>query len=337
MGSYLSSYLRASWRAIACFAALMLSMHAVLYLSVPLRAVWSEVLYLDLLLCAMALGFLCYGFAHYRSRHRQLFEALQSGAPLLPTLAAAPSAEDVRILSACIRAEARRSGEDHTTLLLALREQQDALTSWAHEVKTPLSVMRLILSREEAAPVERDLGAQLDRVESQLRGVLHQERLRHLDQSIGMTGLDVPGLLRAAIARSAPLMQGRSLEVALDAPAVEAMGDEQCAAYILDQLLTNAAKYAPEGSTVRVCARQARQAAALSIINLGEIGASQIGRVFDKGFSGGGERASGMGLYYARQTAVALGGALQVNSEAGETCFTLSLPRFQTYLAPASH
>lgn len=336
MGSYLSSYLRATWRMAASFALLLLAMHLVLFLSMPLRAVWNEVVYLDLLLGTMTLGFYGYGFASYRSRYRKIAQALDANELLLPAVEGAASAEDTRILGQCVRAEAARSEAERIRLLAELCEQREMLTSWAHEVKTPLSVCRLILAREEAEPVRQPLEEQLRRVELQIRSVMHAERLRHLDQSVLMQKLDVPGIIRAAIARCAPLMQARAMEIALEAQPVHAMGDEQCAAYILDQLLTNAAKYAPEGSKIRVFSAQRDQIAEIAVANAGVIESHRIERLFDKGFSCGEERASGMGLYYARQTAIALSGRLSVKSREGETVFTLALPQFQAYLQPAS-
>lgn len=338
MGSCLRSYLRASWRAVACFAALMLALHLVLVLSVPLRGAWAEIGYLDLILCALGFGCYLYGFAHYRSRYRRIAAALLAGEPLPPALSEA--AEDVRVLSLCVRAEASRADAARSRLEAELREQRELLGSWAHEVKTPLAVCRLVLSREQAAPVRQPMEQQLSRIESQVSGVLHAERLRHLSQSLSMGRLDVPGLLRAAISRAAPLFQARALAVELEADPIDAMGDESCVGYILDQLLGNAAKYAPQGSTVRVSANRA----GIAVANEGEIPAHQIGRLFDKGFfgdgggSGGDARASGMGLYYARQTADALGGRLTVESTpgGGETTFTLALPAFQDYIRPAS-
>lgn len=335
MGSYLISYLKATWRMLACFAALMGAMNLVLALSIPIREAWSEVGYLDLLLLVMAAAAYGYGFMHYRSRHRKIWQALQTNESLVPALEPNARAEDMRILSDCICHEADLTESQRLKLESELREQRDILTCWAHDVKTPLAVCSLILEKPQAEQVRQPIREQLSRIEAQVSGVLHAERLRHLDQSLGMVRMNMPGLLRAAIARSAALMQARLLELMLDAPAVEAMGDEQCVSYIMDQMLTNAAKYAPEGSQVDVKLLQTPHCAQLIVTNGGTpIEQQHIGRVFDKGFSG--EQGSGMGLYYAQQTAQALGGRIIAQSDEQGTSFTLELPRFQEYLAPAS-
>lgn len=312
-------------------------LHGVLYVSVPLRAAWNEVAYLDLLLVLPALACYGYGFWRYRSRYRQIGQALLEDIDPQTAPSLTSSGEDVRILALCLHAQTHRNESERGALQCELREQRDLLASWAHEVKTPLSVCQLILSRNEAEPVRSQLLEQLERIESQIRILLHVERLRHLDQSLIMQRLAVPDVLRAAIARSAPMMQARGLELELDAPPVEAMGDEQCVDYILDQLLTNVAKYAPEGSSIGLRAQQSEKTALLSVANAGEIPQQHILRVFDKGFSGARSdaRSSGMGLYYAQQTALAQGGCIRVTSEAGQTIFTLELPRFQSYLRPA--
>lgn len=344
MASFLISYLRAGWRVLASFALGMLALHLVLFLSVPLRQAWAEIAYLDLLLAALGAGLWLIGLMRYRSRYRYIRQALAGDGPVADALDDRPRAEDVRILTECIRREVGLAQARHARLEAELREQRNLLALWAHEVKTPLAVCRLILSREEAEPVRNPLAAELRRIEAQVSTVLHAERLRHLEQSVVMRKLPLSPLLRAAVARNAELLRARSLEVELEmgpgAPDAAAMGDEQGAGYILDQLLTNAAKYAPEGGAVRLSA-DCGDKASIRVSNAGAgIPEQDLARVFDKGFTGELGRAapgaSGMGLYYARQTARALGGRLSVSSRPGETTFTLELPVFQAYLSPAS-
>lgn len=341
MGCSIRSYLRASWRALVAFVLCMLALQLVLFLSVPLRSVWAEALYLDLLLAALAAACYVYGFLHHRSRYRRLRKALEDGGEVAPALDGRSRAEDVRILDACVRREAALGEEKRAALQRQLRDQQAELARWAHEVKTPVAVCRLILERTEAEPIRAPLGRQLERVEAQVAHVLQGERLRGLEQSLRMARLNAEKLLREAISRAAPLLRARGLEVELEAPDVAAMGDEQCASYVLDQLITNAAKYAPEGSLIRVRAEEGDRVIRLSVQDQGPgIPVQDARRVFDMGYSGeqrGHAQSSGMGLYYAKKTAEALGGRLTLDTDPGGSTFTLELPKLQDYLAPAAN
>lgn len=338
MASWIRSYFRYTWKMLCAGACLLGIFHLVLALSVPLRPIWMEVAYLDLLLLSLGAAFYGFGFMHYRSRYRQIIQRL-STEEALGTVMDGSRGEDVRILAKCLRHDALLYEAREAALNANLQDQRDALTRWAHDVKTPLSVCALILERPEAEPVRAPLTRELSRIRGQVNHVLHVERLSHLHESLRLASLHVPALFRAAVLRAAPLLQARGLEVEIEAPPVEAMGDEQAVAYILDQLLSNAAKYASEKSVVTLGARREWGAAVLSVANEGPaIPAQDIRRVFDKGFSGeqGRESAasSGMGLFYTKKTAEALGGEMAVQSLEGSTVFMLKLPFYSEYLKP---
>lgn len=338
MAYWIRSYWRSSWKTVCAFLIFMLILHTVLGLSFPLRDVWAEIAYLDLLLVTAAAACWIFGFLHYRSRYRRIIQALRSGEPLRAVCEGNTRSEDVRILQACIRYETQLNESERITLQSQLTDQRDVLACWAHDVKTPLSVCELILEREEAAPVRQPLLQELFRIRAQISHVLHVERVQHLHQSLHMQPIDIPALIRDAIGRNALLFQAREQEVQVDAPEVEVMGDTQAAAYILDQLLSNAAKYAPQGSCVDVRAWQGTQHGFLQVKDRGTgIPGQDIRRIFDKGYSGEKRNmtaSTGMGLYYAQQTAKAMGGQITAQSGNGVTVFTLQLPRFNKYLQP---
>jgi hypothetical protein len=99
---------------------------------------------------------------------------------------------------------------------------------------------------------------------------------------------------------------------------------------ILLNLLGNAIRYAPEGSSVRLKLSDRKGRARVSVIDEGPgLSAEQQTRVFEKferlGRSGDG--GSGLGLYISRRLARAMGGDLSVKSKPGQgASFRLDLP-----------
>ena len=124
----------------------------------------------------------------------------------------------------------------------------------------------------------------------------------------------------------------RSIAVMVPGDGVElaAIGEYRRVLQVLLNLLGNALRYAPEGSTVRLEVEQRGRAAMLDVIDEGPgLTPAQQARVFDKfeRLGRGGDGGSGLGLYISRYLARAMGGDLTVSSAADEGArFTLRLP-----------
>ena len=136
--------------------------------------------------------------------------------------------------------------------------------------------------------------------------------------------------------RAAGILSVRAKEsgITVECPGVSesapAIGEFRRVLQVLLNLLTNALRYTPSGSTVRISAGIDDGTAWVSVADEGEgLTEAQAVRVFDKferlGRSGDG--GSGLGLYISRRLAKAMGGDLQVAPTPGEgACFILTLP-----------
>lgn len=110
--------------------------------------------------------------------------------------------------------------------------------------------------------------------------------------------------------------------------------DRKWLEFILAQILTNAVKYRSAGEAVaRIWAEASGDGVRLCIDDNGiGIPAADLGRVFEKGFTGANgrryERSTGVGLYLARKLCVALGHRISVESEVGSfTRVSLFFPK----------
>lgn len=119
-----------------------------------------------------------------------------------------------------------------------------------------------------------------------------------------------------------------------------AIGEFRRVLQVLLNLLSNALRYTPGGSRVRIAAGVEGRTAWVSVADEGEgLDAQQAARVFDKferlGRSGDG--GSGLGLYISRRLARAMGGDLQVAATPGQgACFVLTLPADQVNIVGLS-
>ncbi|MBT9487292.1 MAG: sensor histidine kinase N-terminal domain-containing protein [Rubrivivax sp.] len=132
----------------------------------------------------------------------------------------------------------------------------------AHELRTPLAVLRLqwdVLRRaahyDERLQAEARLGAGLDRMDRLVTQMLALARLEATDHLAQAQPVDWEPLVAQVMGDVLPLAERRHIELACDwppdgQPALPLQGDAGLLAVLLRNLVDNAVRYAPEGSTV---------------------------------------------------------------------------------------
>ena len=198
---------------------------------------------------------------------------------------------------------------------------------WVHQIKTPIAAMRLML-QEDGTQRGRELEAELFRVERYVELVLSYLRLGggSTDYLIRESALDP--ILRQAVRKYAPLFIRGKVSLDLRETGLRVLTDEKWLQLVVEQVLSNAVKYAP-GGHVTVWA----EGEWLLIEDDGVgIAPEDLPRIFDRGFTGCNgrmdKRATGIGLYLCGQICRRLGHTITVDSEQGRgTRVTIGLAR----------
>lgn len=204
------------------------------------------------------------------------------------------------------------------------QDMLDYYTTWVHQIKTPMAVMKLYLGTE--SPEHRAMGAELFRMEQYVDMVLQYLRLDGGENDLVIAQCDLDELIREAVRRYGPQFVLRKLRLDYEPVERTLVTDRKWFACILEQLLSNAIKYTPEGSiTIRL------EGDCLHISDTGiGIAPEDLPRIFEKGYTGENghlERtSSGLGLYLAGKAAALLHIPITVESGLGQgTTFTLHL------------
>ncbi len=264
----------------------------------------------------------------FRWRRKVLFlESLRGQAALLMSLVPEPREPG----EAAYRELLLELDEDRRTAVSALdarmRESVDYYTMWVHQIKTPISAMRLILQEDESER-GRALSAELFRVERYVELVLSYLRLGGASTDYVIRQVDVDNVLRQAARKYAPLFIRGKVSLELNETGLRALSDEKWLQLVVEQVLSNAVKYAP-GGHVKVWSEGER----LFIQDDGVgIAAEDLPRIFERGFTGYNgrmdKRATGIGLYLSQEICRKLGHTITVESELGKgTRVTLGLAR----------
>jgi len=214
----------------------------------------------------------------------------------------------------------------------------------AHELRTPLAILRTQIEAMQDGVVPADRAALAS---------LHEEtmRLSRLVADLGtLASAEAAGFalerrqvqLDALVAESAREFAGpyeaQNVRLEIETEPVEAFVDPMRVHQILSNLLSNALKFTPSGGTVAAALFVDHGEVVFRVADTGPgIAADELPHIFDRFFRGRDARArgSGIGLTVARELARAHGGEIEVTSEPGRgTTFIVRFPASPSPRAP---
>jgi signal transduction histidine kinase len=228
--------------------------------------------------------------------------------------------EPIDALSADYDAVVRMLSEDckrlRTTRRAESEEQREYYTLWVHQIKTPISAIRLLLAEQddERAALLRQ---ELFKVEQYADLALKFVKLSDVASDLVIERCDLNEIAHAAVKKYSLLFVYRKLSVKIEPLATDVPSDSMWLGFMLGQLLSNAVKYTKTGG-VRIY----MDGGALVVEDTGiGIRREDLPRIFEKGYTGYNgridNRASGIGLYLVKRTANVLNIQVSVESELG--------------------
>ena len=285
-------------------------------------------------LCAVLGGvFLALDVRRARERHRRLERLSQlSGAVMgeFP-LAINQDHRDYQHIIQLLRAEqAQREGE----MQRRYGDMVDYYTVWAHQIKTPIASMRLTLQSQDS-PTARQQLEELQRIEQYVEMVLAFLRLDSESTDYLFREYELDTILRGAVRKFSTQFIRRRIALHYEPTGLRVLTDEKWLSFVVEQVLSNALKYTPDGGEVWL---ELEKPATLCIRDNGMgIAAEDLPRIFQKGYTGyngrADKKASGLGLYLCRRICQSLGHTISAQSVAGEgTTIRIGLEREQRWL-----
>jgi len=241
---------------------------------------------------------------------------------------------------------------DVTSQARADRLKSDFVATISHELRTPITPIKgyaqLLLARGDAMTPERRRAAleliaeRADHLGRLVEDLLMASRASGTHTLASKLASDpTPHDLRQVVTLATSNFPALGSRLTVEGPEdpIAVFCDEVRAVQIVSNLVSNAAKYSPEGAPISVVIHPPELGdthARVDVIDHGQgIAQDDLDRVFERFFrvedaltmrtSG-----SGLGLYIARELASAMGGSLTVASAPGRgSTFTLLLPRTQ--------
>jgi two-component system phosphate regulon sensor histidine kinase PhoR len=217
----------------------------------------------------------------------------------------------------------------------------DFVAAVSHELRTPLASVRMLaelleggdVPADERAEVEQTLASETRRLASTLERMLRFGALARGKLAVEPKREPVEPLVRECAARFRETHAGREVVVEVE-ERLEADLDAGLMALVLDNLLSNAAKYAPDGGPYRLAARARGDRVVFSLGDKGPgLSRQAQARIFlpferaDNRLSRATE-GTGVGLALVRGIARAHGGDAKVESAEGQgATFIVEIPK----------
>lgn len=315
--SFFSAYLKSRAKLFGAFAsfAFIFTLVSLLY-RLPAEPVGYSLL-LTAVLALLFAGTDCYT---YYQKHRRLSETLstlEAGLDSLPSPRGLVEEDYQKLLSALLE----RSRELSSQMDGRLSEMTDYYTLWAHQIKTPIAAMRLLLQEEIPADVQEELEQQLFQIEQYVEMVLHYLRLESISSDLFLCECDLAGMVRQAIKKYSIVFIHKKIQVKLENLEGKVLTDEKWLTFVLEQLLSNALKYTPPGGIISIFLEPG-QPRTLVIRDTGiGIRAEDIPRIFERGFTGYNgrmdQKSTGIGLYLCRKILKKLHHTIAITSQPG--------------------
>jgi signal transduction histidine kinase len=221
--------------------------------------------------------------------------------------------------------------------------QREFLANVSHELKTPLTSLigfsQALVDGSLMSNVERTRAATVVHEESERLLRMAQElldlaRVEAGSISIHITAVDLGGHLDQQLVIVRPRADARRLKLELDVPAdiPPVAADPERLHQILDNLMDNAVKYAPAGSTITASARLSGGSVEAVVSNPAGPHRPDPDRMFDRFYRADASRSAaaggvGLGLAISRELASAMAGRLWADiDESGNLRVHLELP-----------
>lgn len=239
--------------------------------------------------------------------------------------------------------------EDITRFRLLDEFKSNLVATVSHELKTPLTSIRLVLHlllEEQVGPLNPkqlelvvDARDNAERLLAMINRLLDLARLEQGRSHLRLQPERPLPLLQSAAAAFRPRAADRGVELAVEAashlPPVAVDADQF--QHALQNLLDNALTHTPQGGRITLAAEGVGEKVVFSVTDTGSgIPAQYLPFVFEKYFRVPGEASpggSGLGLAIVREIVTAHGGTVECDSRPGErTVFRLAMPISPTEL-----
>ena len=207
-------------------------------------------------------------------------------------------------------------------------EYKEYIEQWIHEIKTPITAMKL-LCENHRMDWTKELLLELEKTNRFTEQALYYARSEHTEKDYSVREMALSQVVHQAIADNKYLLLQSGMRLEVEEMQDTVYSDEKWVRFILNQLIANAVKYRTEQPVLRISTHKRQDQVVLVVEDNGiGIAASDLPRIFEKGFTGQNGRmvqqSTGIGLYLCKRLCEKLGIGITAESSEHGTAISLS-------------
>ncbi|MBH7272075.1 sensor histidine kinase [Clostridioides difficile] len=300
---------------------------------------YSELIYLDFLVLFIIMVFFVIDYINFRNSYINLYNCIENSGEIDSYLIDGQSFEE-NLIKDIIENLKIKNNSDIETYKQSLKELDDYIAKWVHEIKIPISSLSIITDRLSSIEDSLDIKNQVAKINFLVNSILYSSRSNTMFEDVFINKFNLEKLVKMSIKNNSFLLIKNNVEVSLNELENDVYTDSKCMSYVLDQIINNAIKYSKEVGKIEFNSKKLENGVVLSIKDFGiGINEEDISRVFDKGFTGKNERnqlykSTGMGMYFVKKMIDSLGHEIEVCSKIGSyTIFNIYFYDISDYLS----
>lgn len=264
---------------------------------------------------------------HFEQKRTQAFHAFLSDPDTyheekLLRISSASETDAVRLLGKVLRENQLACNKAKSEL----SDYEEYVEAWAHETKTPLSLLTMILdnrSDEISAPVRFKLDYVRSQLQEDVNQMLYYARLKSTQKDYMFEHIDIRLCIEEVLEDYMPLLAERQFQIHNQVPSTYVFTDRRGIQFLMSQIVSNAVKYSIDTPKLQITMEHSETADVLRIHDNGiGVRSCDFPYIFEKGFTGdtadSRKKATGMGLYLSKKMADDLNLLLDVQSEWGK-------------------
>jgi len=200
---------------------------------------------------------------------------------------------------------------------LEYNDMLEYYTLWAHQIKTPIAAMRLLLQQERQTKFSQDISDELFHIERYVEMVLQYIRVGRINNDLLIQEYELDSIIKQAVNKYTKVFIRKKISLDYSNVNIKVITDEKWLLFVLEQILSNALKYTKKG-TVKIYLEPNRDK--VLVIEDSGIGIKEedLPRIFEKGYTGYNGRldkkSSGIGLYLSKAILTNLSHNIDVES-----------------------
>lgn len=208
-----------------------------------------------------------------------------------------------------------------------IKNQQEYLTMWVHQVKTPMAVMSLIAERENNSNFKTEILKANENIEQ----MINYMKFESSTQDYNFKTESLLEMVNNSVKKYRLLFFEKKLSIDVDVADVEILTDKKWLSYVIQQIILNSIKYTEKGGIRIYNSKENPYMLIIEDTGIG-ISKSDLPNIIKWGYTGENGRLSknstGIGLYLVNKILQKFGYHYEIQSEISKgTKFIINLKR----------